>query len=151
MDLPESFRIAWRNLLRNRRRTLITGFSVAFGVLLSVTFTASGDYSYTNMINSSATLGFGHLAVEPPGYNDTPSLSRRLGGAEAIRTRALELPEVESAYVRIMGQAMFASGAKSVGGQLIGIDPTVETVSIISSSGRLRKGRYSRAAPPRGC
>jgi len=106
---------------------LITSFSVAFGVLLSVTFTASGDYSYTNLINSSATLGYGHLAIEPPGYNDTPTLARRLAGAEKIRAQALSLPEVENAYVRIMGQAMFASGAKSVGGQVIGIDPTAET------------------------
>ena len=126
MNFAESFRIAWRNLLRNRRRTLITSFSVAFGVLLSVTFTASGDYSYTNMIDSSATLGFGHLAVEPPGYNDTPSLAIRLAGADRIRERILLLPEVESAYVRIMGEAMFASGAKSIGGQVIGIDPAVE-------------------------
>lgn len=126
MDLSEAFRIAWRNLLRNRRRTLITSFSVAFGVLLSVTFTASGDYSYTNMINTSATLGFGHLAIEQPGFNDTPSLARRLSGAEELREKTMMLPEVESAYVRIMGQAMFASGAKSVGGQVIGIDPAVE-------------------------
>lgn len=126
MNLSESFRIAWRNLLRNKRRTLITSFSVAFGVLLSVTFTASGDYSYTNMINSSATLGFGHLAVEPPGFNDTPTLAKRLSGADKIRKIALQLPEVEDGYVRIMGQAMFASGAKSVGGQVIGVDPAVE-------------------------
>lgn len=126
MKPTESFRIAWRNLLRNRRRTAITSFSVAFGVLLSVTFTASGDYSYTNMIDSSATLGFGHLAVEPSGYNDRPSLAIRLAGADGIRARALQLPEVRGAFVRIMGQAMFASGAKSISGQVIGIDPAVE-------------------------
>jgi ABC-type lipoprotein release transport system permease subunit len=36
------------------------------------------------------------------------------------------VPEVENAYLRIMVQAMFASGAKSIGGQVIGIEPTVE-------------------------
>lgn len=115
--------MAWRNLLRNRRRTLITAFSVAFGVLLSVTFTASGDYSYTNLINSSVTLGFGHLTVEPSGYNDTPSLAKCLSGSSEIRARVAILPEVNGAYVRIIGQAMFASGAKSVGGQVIGFEP----------------------------
>lgn len=115
--------MAWRNLLRNRRRTLITAFSVAFGVLLSVTFTASGDYSYTNLINSSVTLGFGHLTVEPPGYNDTPSLAKCLSGSGEMRARVAAMPEVNGAYVRIVGQAMFASGAKSVGGQVIGFEP----------------------------
>lgn len=123
MGLPELCRFAWRNLLRNRRRTLITAFSVAFGVLLSVTFTASGDYSYTNLINTSATLGFGHLAVEPPGYNDTPSMARTLPAAGRLRDLAAGRPEVSAVQVRIVGQAMFASGAKSVGGQVIGFEP----------------------------
>ncbi|NTV15685.1 MAG: ABC transporter permease [Desulfobulbaceae bacterium] len=123
MGFRELYHIAWRNLLRNRRRTLITAFSVAFGVLLSVTFTASGDYSYTNLINTSATLGFGHLTVEAKGYNDTPSLTMPLTGSGAIRELVADIPGVSSALVRIVGQAMFASGAKSVGGQVIGFDP----------------------------
>ncbi|MBU0673478.1 MAG: FtsX-like permease family protein [Proteobacteria bacterium] len=118
--------IAWRNLLRNRRRTLITAFSVAFGVLLSVTFTASGDYTYTNMINSSATMGFGHVTIAAKGYNDTPTLTRRLVAAEELRRQVLSNHEVENAYVRIAGQAMFAAGVKSIGGQVIGVHPLQE-------------------------
>ncbi len=145
MGIGELLKIAWRNLLRNRRRTLITAFSVAFGVLLSVTFTASGDYSYTNLINSSVTLGFGHLTVEPPGYNDIPSLARSLAGSGAIRERAAGLPEVNGAYVRIVGQAMFASGAKSVGGQVIGFEPGRENPAHNIYLRCLREG-----APPAG-
>ena len=121
------FRLARRNLLRNRRRTLITAFSVAFGVLLSVTFTASGDYSYTNLINTSVTLGFGHLTLEPAGYNDSPSLARTMADSEAMRRKAADFPGVSGAQVRIVGQAMFASGAKSVGGQVIGFDAGIES------------------------
>lgn len=119
--------MAWRNLMRNRRRTVITAFSVAFGVLLSVTFTASGDYAYTNMINTSAVMGLGHLSVEHPEYQDTPTMDKRLLDAEEIRQHALQTPGVTAAQIRIMGQAMFASGAKSVGGTFIAIDPDQET------------------------
>jgi ABC-type lipoprotein release transport system permease subunit len=118
--------LAWRNLLRHKRRTFITCLSVAFGVLLSVTFTGSGDYSYTNLINTSTTMGFGHLTVEPQGYNDTPSLSKRVLKAEAIASQIQKIPMVQSVYVRIMGQAMFAAGSKSVGGMFLGIDPENE-------------------------
>lgn len=118
---------AWRTLMRNKRRSIITAFSVAFGVLLSVTFTASGDYAYTNMINTSAVMGLGHLTVEHPGYRDTPTLDKRLLNADAVRQRALQTPGVTAAEIRIMGQAMFASGAKSVGGTFIAIDPARET------------------------
>ncbi len=113
--------------MRNKRRTAITAFSVAFGVLLSVTFTASGDYAYTNMINTSAVMGLGHLSVEHPDYQDTPTMDKRLVDAFAVQQKALQTPGVTAAPIRIMGQAMFASGAKSVGGTFIAIDPAQET------------------------
>lgn len=119
--------MAWRTLMRNKRRSVITSFSVAFGVLLSVTFTASGDYTYTNMINTSAVMGLGHLSVEHPEYQDTPTLDKYLRDAVAVQQRALYTPGVTAAQIRIMGQAMFASGAKSVGGAFIAIDPAQET------------------------
>jgi ABC-type lipoprotein release transport system permease subunit len=142
--------MAWRNLCRNRRRTLITAFSVAFGLLLSVTFTASGDYSYTNLIDTSVTLGFGHLTVEPVGYNDTPSLARCLSGSGEIRQVAASLPEVSGAYARIVGQAMFASGAKSVGGQVIGFEPEGESPAHNIYLRSLKEGEVPGAADPGG-
>lgn len=120
-------KMAWRNLIRKKRRTFITSFSVAFGVLLAVTFTASGDYSYTNMVNTSVTLGLGHITVEPPGYNDTPTLAKNLETADSIREKVLTIPGIKAAKVRIMGQAIFATGAKNVGGSFIAIDPAKET------------------------
>lgn len=119
-------KMARRNLWRRKRRTLITAFTIAFGVFLSVTFTASGDYSYTNMINVSATMGYGHVTIEPAGYNMTPSLNKRIDGVTAIRRKTLSLPEIKQATVRVTGQAMFASAVKSVGGMFIGVDPKQE-------------------------
>ena len=117
---------AWRNLIRNRRRTAITVFSVAFGVLLAVTFTASADYSYTSMINTSANMGLGHLSVQHPAYQDAPNPEHRLADAEAIHRAVLGLAGVSAARTRIMGQAVFASGAKSTGGSFVAIDPDQE-------------------------
>lgn len=142
--------MAWRTLMRNKRRSVITAFSVAFGVLLSVTFTASGDYAYTNMINTSAVMGLGHLSVEHPDYQDTPTLDKRLLEAEAVWQRALQIPGVTGAQVRIMGQAMFASGAKSVGGAFIAIDPARETPSHNIFLRTLVEGRSFSAGEERG-
>ena len=120
-------RMAFRSLYRKKRRTLITSLSVAFGILLSVTFSASGDYSYTNMIDTSATLGLGHVTIEPKGYNDTPTLAKHLDDATALRQQALGDPMVSGAYARIMGQAIFATGSKNIGGSFLAIDPGVES------------------------
>ena len=120
-------KIAWRNLWRRKRRTLITGISIGFGVMLAVTFTGTGDYGYTNMINTSAIMGLGHVTIEPYGYNQTPSLDKRLRKTEQIRERVLAMPGVNDAIVRITGQAMFASASKTIGGMFMGIDPTQES------------------------
>lgn len=118
--------IAWRSLLRNNRRTFLTAVSVAFGVMLSVTFTASGDYSYTNMIDSGATMGLGHLTVESPSFNDTPSLALSIKQTNIIQNLLATIPGIEASFTRIIGQAMFASGSKTIGGQFMAIDSTQE-------------------------
>ncbi len=120
-------KMAWRNLWRRKRRTLITGFSIGFGVLLSVTFTGTGDYGYTNMINAGASMGFGHVTIEPHGYNQTPALDKRLLKTEQIREQVLTMPGISDAVVRIMGQAMFASASKTVGGMFMAVDPAQES------------------------
>lgn len=119
--------MAWRNLWRRKRRTLITAISIGFGVMLAVTFTGSGDYWYTNMINAGATMGLGHITIEPHGYNQTPSLDKRLLNAGQIRKHVLTMPGVSNAIVRIMGQAMFASASKTIGGMFLAVDPSQES------------------------
>ncbi len=119
-------RLAWRNLWRRKRRTLITGFSIAFGVLLAVTFTGTGDYAYTNMINAGASMGLGHVTIEPSGYNQVPSLDKRLRQSSIVREKVKKVVGVENAFTRIIGQAMFASANKTVGGAFIAINPEQE-------------------------
>ena len=120
-------KMAWRNLWRRKRRTFITAFSIGFGVMLTVTFTGTGDYGYTNMINTGAIMGLGHVTIEPRGYNQTPALDKRLLKAEQIREHILTMHGVSDAIVRIMGQAMFASASKTVGGMFMAIDPTQDS------------------------
>lgn len=119
--------LAWRNIWRRKRRTLITAFSIGFGVMLSVTFTGSGDYTYTNMIDMGASMGMGHVTVQPVGYHLKPTLDKRLKQTEKLHRRIMATDGVGNATVRITGQAMFASARKSVGGAFIAVDPTYES------------------------
>jgi ABC-type lipoprotein release transport system permease subunit len=120
-------KMSWRNLWRRKRRTYITTFSIGFGVLLSATFTGVADDSYTKMIDTSATMGLGHVTVEPRGYNETPALDKRIFNTYQVKDKILRIPGVKYANIRIMGQAMLASANKSIGGVFIGIDPGTET------------------------
>jgi ABC-type lipoprotein release transport system permease subunit len=118
--------LAWKNLWRSKRRTIITGISIGFGIFLAVTFTGTGDYFYTRMIDAGATMGFGHVTIEAKGYNASPTLDKRLKNTTMIRQQLSDMSEISATATRIMGQAMFASASKSVGGSFIAIDPAHE-------------------------
>jgi len=119
-------RLALRNLWRHKRRTLITASSIAFGVLLAVTFTGGGDYFYTRMIDAGASMGMGHITLAAPDYNRAPSSKKHLKQATRVKQQLEQMPEIQSAVARIQGQAMFASARKSVGGVFFAIDPQQE-------------------------
>ncbi|MFV2060974.1 MAG: ABC transporter permease [Gammaproteobacteria bacterium] len=119
-------KLAWRNLWRRKRRTLITAFSIAFGVILAVTFTGTGDYYYTRMIDAGANMGMGHITITDLDFNRAPSLKKRLKHVNELRQQALSNTQVADAMIRISGQAMFASANKTIGGMFMAIDPSKE-------------------------
>ena len=71
-------RLAWRNLWRNKRRTIITLVSIAFGVFMAVMLTGMNDRSWTDVINLAARMGGGHITIQHPEYLDAPSLKRSI-------------------------------------------------------------------------
>lgn len=150
MKKMQMMKLAWRNLWRSKRRTLITAFSIGFGVLLSVTFTGTGDYAYTNMIDAGASMGYGHVTIEPVGYNRTPTLDKRIGDTDALRQTALAQPEAKAAIVRILGQGMFATASKSIGGSFFGIDPAAERPAYNLLLRSLVKGKMFAGPDGRG-
>jgi len=135
------FHMAARNLWRAKRRTLITLLTVSFGVWLAVTFTGTGDYGYTNMLNTGARMGFGHVTVEAKGYADAPGLDRPLMGAVTAASALQARPDVAQAIPRVVGQAMFASATKSVGGMFLGVDPARESAEVNTFLAGLTEGK----------
>ena len=123
---------AWRNLWRQRRRTLITSSSIAFAILFATVLTGIGDATYSEMIDLAARMGTGHVAIQHPEYLDTPTLSRSVTGTDALLGLALADPGVDKAVQRIAGNVMLASASKSTGAGFIAFDPEVEDVTTLS-------------------
>lgn len=134
-----TLRLAWRNLWRNKRRTLITLLTVSFGVFLSVTFTGVGGYMYTLIIDSGVKAGLGHLTVQKEGMQENPSLKKRIRGWEKARELALE-KGATAAVPRIQGPAMFSTATRSLGGLFVALDPAMETGSTSQFLESLKEG-----------
>ncbi|MCO5123230.1 MAG: ABC transporter permease [Rhizobacter sp.] len=113
--------LAWRNLWRQRRRTLITLTSIAFGFGLAVVMIGLGDGAHNSMIRNAIKLGEGHITVQPRGYLESPANHRFLADGEALaaKIRSLDVPgRVEP---RISLQVLASTPANSVGAALEGL------------------------------
>jgi ABC-type lipoprotein release transport system permease subunit len=123
---PGLAKLAWRNIWRNRRRTIITLMSIAFGTLLAVVMTGIGDSSWKEMIDHAARLGGGHVIVQHRDYLARPSLKKtvRLDPAE-IEILKSE-PEIRTFVPRISGGVMLSTSTNNVGAAVLGVDPKLE-------------------------
>lgn len=142
--------MAWKNLWRNRRRTLITLSSIAFGTMLAVLFTGLGDATYSDMIDMAARMGGGHVAVQHPGYLELPSLKKSITAVQQKRKLALQQKNVERVVARITGQIMLSTASNSVGAYFIGVDPKEESKDTLSVLDAIKEGAMLQSSESKG-
>jgi ABC-type lipoprotein release transport system permease subunit len=142
--------MAWRNLWRNRRRTLLTLASIAFGVFLAVLFTAMQDRNWADMINVAARLGAGHVTLQHPDQLEAPTLAKTVRGTGALRELALANTHVTHAVDRVLGQTMLNTARESRGAGFVAFDPAVEDTVTLSMLGAIVEGEVFLTSHDRG-
>ncbi len=142
--------LAWRNLWRHRRRTLLTLLSIAFGTLLAVIITGMGDSMFGDMIDLAARMGGGHVTLQHPEYLDRPALGRTLPDTTGLREVALRDREVERVVPRITGQLLLSTAAHNYGAAFIAFDPGLEDTATLSVLDSLVEGEVFTSAEDKG-
>jgi len=150
MPGPRLPTLAWRNIWRNRRRTLITLVGIAFGTLLAVLSTGIGDSSYAEMIDYAARLGGGHVVVQHADYQKLPALNKTVAASEDLLQRVAAHPDVRAVVPRIRGGAMLATSSNNVGSGFIGIDPALESNQTLGLLDALAEGEMFATADDEG-
>lgn len=127
--------LAWRNVLRNRRRSAITVLSIAVGLAALTFIWAFIDGQNRQMIRNSTRFLTGDVQVHLKGYHDDPTLDLTMTEALPVLASALADPNVEAASVRLEGKALASRADKSRGIMLVGVDPSAEaSVSALFSA-----------------
>lgn len=136
--------IAWRNVWRNPRRSLLSAGAIGFAVMLLV-FTMSMQLGqYRVMIENATALISGHAQLQHPEYHDTPRLRYDLPHAEDLRRRVLESGFVRDAALRAQAFVLISGDGRSSGVMLVGVEPEREE-AWSSMPKQVRQGRYLRA------
>ncbi len=135
------FSLSWRNLWRNKRRTLIAAASVFFAVLLACLMRSGQRGSYSYMIHSSAKLYTGYLQVQGKGYWENRSLDRSIVIHDSLMKIFSATPHITNVTPRLEGYSLVSFGNTTKVAQVIGIDPQAEN-AMTGLKERLSKGQY---------
>lgn len=120
------FKLAWRNLWRSRKRSLITMSSVFFAVLLAVLAESVNRGSHEGMIRNSVSYFTGYLQLQDSAYMDEPSLDYCFAWDEQEEAAFAAVPGVKSLVPRVQGFVLAASNSKTRGAMVLGVDPARE-------------------------
>ncbi len=115
--------VAWRNLWRHKRRSLITAFAMAIGVAMCMSMIAWSDGMYDEMFKIMVEQQLGHVQVHHPDYPTKGLVFDAVPGREALLEEIDGLAGTVAASPHIDGFALLGGAKKSAGGQVIGIDP----------------------------
>ena len=123
-----AFQLAWRNLVRQRRRTLLMGSVVAFGF---AAFALAGGFIAQSFegLKEGTIRSIGHLqVVDRRAVKQSEDATLEFGLKDAGRARAIAArdPDVEAVLPRIEFVGLATNGAKSVPYLGLGVDPEPE-------------------------
>ncbi|SON48728.1 ABC transporter permease [Vibrio tapetis] len=138
-------KLAWRNLWRQKRRTVLTASALALALVLSLVMRSMQEGTYANSIENSARFYTGLIQLQHPEYGESNSIDDLLPGSEDFIQPAKALPSMEFVMPRIESFALAAASDKSKGVLVIGIEPTLED-GYSNLSDKIVKGSYFSAS-----
>jgi len=136
-----SLRLAWRNLWRHKRRTWLTALAMIFSNVLLVFMISLQFGSYDMMINNTLQAFSGHIQVQHEGYNDNPKMRRSIPAVLPLAARLRNTLPGARIAVRGAAFALVSSEQRSLGIQIIGVEPEYEP-SVSTLPGLVREGRF---------
>jgi len=119
-------RLGWRNVWRNRRRSLVVISSIAFGIFAMILSMGIMNGMNSQMIENTINTSLGHVAIHRKGFHDEMKLARNftpsgkiLGALGSERTIVAFAPRVKT-------EGIVKSSQASQQVIVVGIDPVME-------------------------
>jgi len=119
-------RLAWRNLWRNYRRTIIMLLAITVGVWAMIFMTALLRGMVDNMITQALDNLPGQVQIHAENYLDDPSVTHSIAAPEQTLLQVLQGPRVAAWTSRVKVPAMISSEYENRGVTLLGVDPAGE-------------------------
>ncbi|HEY3371974.1 MAG TPA: FtsX-like permease family protein [Prolixibacteraceae bacterium] len=139
--MTSNLNLAWRNIWRNKRRTIITVASIFFGVLLGTLMTSMQEGVYSRMIDNVVGFYSGYIQVHHPDYWENKTIDYTFTPSDSLQKVLTHNPSITSYVPRLESFTLMSFKTSTKGAALIGIDPEKEN-QMTHLSNWIEKGTY---------
>jgi len=127
--MSQLFKMAFRDLGRNKRRSMLSALAVAMGSALLLFMAATIRGEMDGAMQNSIRLQTGHLQIRASSYDESKvSLAWEdlIENPTQVIDQLKTLKAFKSATPRLIASGILSLGDQSRGMQVIGVDPTAE-------------------------
>jgi ABC-type lipoprotein release transport system permease subunit len=139
--MKDTLKLAWRNIWRNKRRTLITIASVFFAMFLSLIMRSMQVGSYGHMADGIVEAFTGFIQVHKNGYWDDQTLDNSMEYDAGLEASIETLENIRAVIPRLESFALASTGEQTKGILVVGIDP-VKEMDLTHPQNKIKQGVY---------
>ncbi len=122
-------KMAFRNVLRHKRRSLLTALMISGGFVLFSLSQGISEGTYGSIIEMFTSMHTGDVQIHKTGYLQRSSLYKTINNASDLKAFLKRMEFVKSFTERVYSPVLSFAGAKTSGAIVMGINPVMETVS----------------------
>jgi len=135
------FKIAWRNVWVNKRRSILTLLLSILCVTFLIFVFSFHKGTYGKMFRDAIEVYTGYIQITGQGYNDSPDQDHLIFNVKKVEAVVKENADIEYFGTRFESFGLFSADMDSVGGIIIGIEPDKEpNISRMKKS--IQQGRF---------
>lgn len=143
--MKDYIKLAWRNIWRNKRRTLITIASVFFAMLLSLFMRSMQVGSYGHMADGIVSAFTGYMQVHKDGFWNDQTLDNTFDYQAEMVEKIESNDNIKAVIPRLESFALASTGELTKGILVVGIDP-VKELDLTHPDRKIKEGRYFEKA-----
>lgn len=133
--------IAWKNVWRNKMRSLVLISSIALGIcagtfILAFSFGMSSQY-----VNIAIKQQISHLQLHVPGFKKDKNVNSIISNSSTIVAEIDKLAGMHAATARSVALGMVSSPSNGAGASILGVNPTDEN-AVTGMSENIIEGQY---------
>ncbi len=143
----QAFKLAYRNVGRNKTRSLLSALAVGVGMALLLLMASVLEGEMQGALQNTIRLQSGHLQVRPASYEEAKiSLKWEdlIENPDQVAEQVKSLPQVTVATPRLVASSILTVGDESKGVQILGIEPEFGRKSAVPRRHAFRRIHQSR-------